>query len=186
MFEGPPQEQVSLVKPLVAGEDPESSEVRMLDPARVRLWRSETGHLRMDIKDERCILHVKVACAYPLSSPDQHMGFRDAADTDIGMVFNPRELDPESYALVKEELKRRYFVPVITRIYQVKEEFGVGYWDVDTDKGRREFIVRGIRDSIREIGERRLIITDVDNNRFDIPDIEALDARSYRMIEKVL
>ncbi|MFQ6133390.1 MAG: DUF1854 domain-containing protein [Armatimonadota bacterium] len=31
-----------------------------------------------------------------------------------------------------------------------------------------------------------MIITDVDNNRFDIPDIETLDYKSYQLIEKVL
>jgi hypothetical protein len=180
------QDQLRLARPIVAGEDPESPDVRLLDPARIRLWRGDTGHLRMELANERCILHVKVACAYPISDTEHYIGFRDLADVDIGMVPDPDRLDPKSRELVREELKKRYFVPKVTHIYEVKEEFGVGYWDVDTDMGRREFIVRGIRDSVREIGASRLIITDVDNNRFEIEDIEALDPVSYRLIEKVL
>ncbi|MFQ6132811.1 MAG: DUF1854 domain-containing protein, partial [Armatimonadota bacterium] len=109
-----PQHQLPLTKPLVAGEDPESTDVRRLDPGRVRLWRSESGHLRMELKEERTILHVKVACAFPLSNPERYIGFRDVLDVDVGMIVNPRELDPDSLTLVKEELKKRYFVPVIT------------------------------------------------------------------------
>jgi len=157
-----------------------------LDPEKVRLWRTETGKLRMEITDDRCVLHVKVARAFPVSDPDHYIGFRDEDDKDIGMVPDPSKLESRTRRIVAEEVRKRYFVPVITRIHSVKEEYGVGHWIVDTDRGRREFVVRGMRDSIWEVSGNRLIVIDADNNRYDIPDYTELDYRSYRLIEETL
>jgi hypothetical protein len=157
-----------------------------LDPEKVRLWRAPTGKLRMEIVGDRCVLHVKVARAFPVSAPDHYIGFRDEDDKDVGMVVDPGKLEPRTRQIVEDELRKRYFVPIIKRIHSIKEEYGVGHWIVDTDRGRREFVVRGMRDSIWEVGERRLIVIDADNNRYDIPDYAELDYRSYRLIEEAL
>ena len=165
-----------------------TDEVRnfMLDPATVRLWRSETGKLRMEIAGDRCVLHVKVARGFPISDPDHYVSFRDDDDKDMGMVQDPTKLEPRTRKIVERELHKRYFVPVIQRIRSIKEQYGVGHWVVDTDKGPREFVVRGMSDSIWEVGGNRLIVVDVDGNRYDIPDYTELDHRSYRLIEDVL
>jgi hypothetical protein len=102
------------------------------------------------------------------------------------MVVDASKLEPRTRKIVEAELQKRYFVPIITRIHSIKEEYGVGHWIVDTDRGRREFVVRGMSDSVWEVGGRRLIIIDADNNRYDIPDYAELDYRSYRLIEDVL
>ena len=36
------------------------------------------------------------------------------------------------------------------------------------------------------IDEKRVIITDIDGNRYDIPDVSALDKKSFRRIELYL
>jgi len=164
----------------------ESIGAHQLDPDEVRLWRTEAGKLRLEIAGDRCVLHVKIARAFPVSAPDRYIGFRDEDDKDIGMVVDPSKLEPRTRRIVEEEIGKRYFVPVITRIHSIKEEYGVGHWIVDTDRGPREFVVRGMRDSIWEVGGQRLIIIDADNNRYDIPDYAELDYRSYRLIEETL
>jgi hypothetical protein len=158
----------------------------ILDPTKVRLWRTEAGKIRMEIEGDRSVLHVNIARAFPVSHPEHYIGFRDEDDKDVGMVVEPGKLDPKTRKIVDEQLRKRYFVPVITRIHSIKEEYGVGHWIVETDRGHREFVVRGMRDSIWEVGEQRLIIIDADNNRYDIPDYTELDYRSYRLIEETL
>jgi hypothetical protein len=159
---------------------------RLLDPHKVRVWRGPDGRVRMEIEGDRGIIHVRVARCFPLSRPGRYIGFRDEADKDIGTVVEPSELDAESQRVVEEELKKRYFVPVITRIDEIREEFGVSYWTVDTDKGPREFVVRGLHDDIYEMEGNRILVIDVDGNRFDIPDYSVLDPKSYALIEGIL
>ena len=87
---------------------------------------------------------------------------------------------------MQEEIDKRYFIPKIERIIEAKKEFGAVYWDVDTDRGNRQFIVRGIRDSIHEIESGRYMVNDVDGNRFEVPQISGLDTRSQAIWDRVV
>lgn len=75
---------------------------------------------------------------------------------------------------------------VIEVISSLRNEFGVSYWDVQTDRGNREFVVRNVSESAQWISPRRLLLIDVDGNRFEIPDIDLLDKRSISLIEMVI
>lgn len=167
---------------------PTSSELVILDPKKVKLIQGPGDAIRMEIQDwDRSYLRVRVRRAFPISNPDHYIGFNDGDDKDIGMVVNPRELDKESQHLIAGALVRRYFIPTIFKIFSLKDEFGLTYWIVDTDKGRREFITRGRRESLHELpGTTRVLITDVDSNRYDIPDVDALDKRSFALLSRVL
>jgi len=153
-----------------------------LDPRRTRLFRDETGSLRMTIEGERTYLDVKFAYAFPLSDPEHFIGVLDGRDRSIGIFSDIDELDEASQELARQALKRRYFIPDIVRILGLREEFGVVYFDVETDRGPREFVVRGLRDSIEILDNGRILIADTDGNRYNIPNWQQMDARSRRLL----
>jgi len=153
------------------------------DPGRIRLYRDKTGRLRLTIQDDRTYLDVRAARAFPISDPDHHIGLLDGRDRCIGMLNDLEGLDEESRRLVEEALANRYFVPVITRVHRLTEEFGVVYCNVETDRGHREFIVRGLRDNLEDVGDGELMVTDTDGIRYRIRDWRELDERSRAQLE---
>lgn len=164
----------------------ETRDVLGVDPARIRLFRDAKGILRLTIEEDRSYLKVKVCRAFPLSCAGQYIGFADERDRQIAIVKDLNSLDPDSRRLVQEELRRRYFTAKIRSVDEVKEMFGVVQWRVTTDRGPREFIVRGMRESVFEIENSHLLIVDVDGNRYELPPLEALDPRSRALVEKVM
>lgn len=166
-------------------EDDSAFELRMLDPKRIRVFRV-AGVTRLSIENERSYYRVAVARAFPLSDPDHYIGFLDSAGKDIGMIYDPDQLDHDSRRLIDEELERRYFVPIVERVISVKEEFGAIYWKVETDRGEKEIVVRNLRDNLQELSSTRLIITDVDGNRFEFPDITKMDIKSQSIVMRGL
>ena len=88
--------------------------------------------------------------------------------------------------MVKEEIEQRYMTAIIKRVDSLKSEFGVSYWEVQTDRGNREFVVRNVSESAQWITDRRLLLIDVDGNRFEISNLEVLDKKSRGLIEMVL
>jgi hypothetical protein len=88
--------------------------------------------------------------------------------------------------VILEELRRRYFTPQITRVHSLKDEYGILYWDVDTTRGRREFVVRDVRENIREFAGGRMLITDVDGNYFEIADVDALPGKGVAELYRLL
>ena len=161
--------------------EPASFELRILEAKQMRVFR-HTGITRLTLNNERSWRKVSVARAFPLSDPDHYLGFLDGSGKDVGMLHDPAALDPESKKTVDEELEKRYFVPIVEKAISVKEEFGTVYWTLDTDRGQREVIVRNMRDNLQELSPIRVIITDVDGNRFEFQDITKLDAKSYGLI----
>ena len=172
---------VDSIIPELLPTDPESFELRILDPKRVRIFRV-AGVPRLTLRDDRSWSKVSVARAFPLSDPDHFLGFLDGDGKDIGLLHDPGQLDTESRQIVEEELEKRYFVPVVERVLTVKEEFGTIYWTVETDRGKKEIIVRNLRDSLQELSASRVIITDVDGNRFEFADVSKLDSKSQSVI----
>ena len=159
---------------------------RYLDAAKLIFTRSEVGTARLEIRDEVCHLRVVVRRLMPLSNPEAYISLAADEDTEIGILANPSELAPESLKILREELDKRYFTPTIQKIYRVKEHFGIHEWEVETERGRITFSVRGLNQNIKQVPPARLFVTDVRGNRYDIPDYRELDVQSYQQIQRHL
>jgi hypothetical protein len=157
-----------------------------VDPEAIRLFRHPPWRLRMTIEGDRSYLKVKIVRAAPLSHPGQYICFLDEKDEVITMVKDPAVLDDPTRRIVQEELAQRYLCSVILRVHSVRSEFGVSYWDVETSRGRREFVIQNVSESAQWFGEHHVMLIDVDTNRFEIPDITALDKKSRSYIGLVL
>ena len=68
----------------------------------------------------------------------------------------------------------------------MRNEYGTSYWDVQTDRGPREFVVQNVSENAQWLGDHRLLITDVDGNRFEIPHLDELDKKSLAAVEQVV
>ena len=159
---------------------------RYLDASELTFTRSEVGTTRLEIRNEACHLRVVVRRLMPLSKPDSYISLAADEDTEIGILVNPAELAQESLEILQEELDKRYFTPTIQKIYRVKEQFGIHEWEVETERGRVTFSVRGLNQNIKQVPPARLFVTDVRGNRYDIPDYRELDAESYLHIQRHL
>ena len=177
MSESPPQEP---------GSSEREPHYESLDPRSLRLFRDDSSKLRLTVEGDRSYTDVKVVRAFPLSVPDGYVAFLDGKDKVIGMITSPATLDHGSQACVREELKHRYFTPTIQRFLSLREEYGAIYCTVETDHGPRDFVARGIRDTLEDLGNGQLLFSDVDGNRYRIEDWRRLDAKSRRMLELVI
>jgi hypothetical protein len=84
-----------------------------------------------------------------------------------------------------QELAARYCLATITRVHRIKNEYRTMYCDVETDRGPRDFVLKWATDTILWLGPRELLLVDIDTNRFHIPDVTRLDARSRKELEAI-
>ncbi len=162
--------------------------IRFLDPKLVRLFRTDPrdATVRLTLDNERSWFTVSIARAFPFSKPDHYIGLRDGADKDIGILTDLRGIDAVSREIIEEELERRYFTPKVQRVVSVKEEFGTVSWDVVTDRGECQFVVRNIRDNSFPLGPNRIMMNDTDGNRYEFPDVTSYGSQAYQVLAKVL
>ena len=157
-----------------------------VDVATVRLFREPPWVLRLTLEGDRSYLRVKVVRAAPLSYPDRYICLLDSRDEEICMLDRLDQVEPAMQAILREELERRYLTSRIDQVKSLRNEFGTSYWEVDTNRGPREFVVQNASENAQWLGDHRLLLIDVDGNRFEVPDLSALDKRSLALIEQVL
>ncbi len=131
---------------------------------------------------DRIFLHR----AFPFDFPYAYISVLDSDSKEIGIIREVDELGEEYARMLREELDRKYYTPVIRQILSVKDKFGYSYWKVKTDEGELDFTCRDTFSSLLKVGGTRIFVNDIDGNRYEIPDLEALDHRSFKKIELFL
>jgi hypothetical protein len=153
-----------------------------LDPARLRLLLGPTGELRAEIADDRCLLRARVVRAFPLSERQRYVAVLDASGKEACLIDDPDQVEPQTRALLDAALADYYRLNVVRRVYSYRSERLTTYWDVETDRGRRDFVVKWGADTVTSPRPRELLLVDIDGNRFHIPDLDALDEQSRRAL----
>ena len=91
----------------------------------------------------------------------------------------------EQQALLREELQAREFVPQIVRLRSVSSFTTPSTWEVDTDRGATQLVLKGEED-IRRLPHGKLLIADAQGVHFLVPDLHALDRTSRRLLDRFL
>lgn len=120
--------------------------------------------------------------AFPFEKEDEYIVLLSEEGKDLGFIRALSERAEQERAILEKELARRYFMPVIIGIQKVTERFAFSYWKVKTTSGDLEFSVKDTYRSLIHLG-KRIIVTDADGNRYDIPDVTALDRDSRKKID---
>ena len=124
--------------------------------------------------------------AFPFDMPDSYISVMDRNSNEYGIIKDINDFDDETKDIIRSSLDRKYYVPSIQKIDEIKDKFGYSYWTVIIDGEKRDFSVKDTFKSIIKISNTKLLIMDCDGNRFLIPDINELDGKSYRKIELYL
>jgi hypothetical protein len=159
----------------------EASRLVFLDPKKLRFFK-HGATLRLTIEDDRSFPKVGIVRAFPLSDRSRFFSVRDGADNEVGLIVNPTDLSMENQNLIEEDLQRRYFVPSVKKIVAAKERFGTVEWTVETDRGVCHFTTQNLRENVQRPAPGRIILNDVDGNRYDIRDLDELSRESQELL----
>jgi hypothetical protein len=152
------------------------TESEYFDPEKIRIRRNDQGNIILIEGDEETQVS-RVVRSFPLTKLYSFISLWDEKD-ELGMVHRLKDLDKTSRMTLREELEKAYFMPKIKKILRIKELYGGMTWfAVETDRGYREFEILN-KNSMRHMGLTRVIFDDVDGNKYEIPDVTHMDARS--------
>lgn len=161
---------------------PVSTEIVRLTPENVIFEETEGKMLNARVGDY-VFERVQVHRSFPHSDPDHYLSIRTRENREVGLIEDLSIFPRQQVELLIRQMKLRYFSPNISRIIHVRDEYGYTHWVVDTDCGECRFTVRGGGGSVIQPKANKYIITDVDGNRFILPDVTKLSIKEYRMID---
>jgi hypothetical protein len=149
------------------------------------LSRNRFGHLTLTTADGRVHEDVAPIRAFPIQVPDESIGLVCADGREVAWIDRLADLAAPVRQLVEDELASHEFMPEILRIVQVASFATPCTWDVETDRGATDFVLRTEED-IRRIGRNMLLLADNHGIHFLIRDISALDKHSRKILDRFL
>lgn len=165
-------------------ESEELLEMRFLTKDNAKFSRTDGGFVALKF-GEKEYSRVGVYLTFPLTMPEEYISIREADEKakEIGIIEKLSQLDKEQQDMIREQIKLRYFMPTITKVLDIKDEYGYAYWNVTTTFGACRFTTRMSGDAVILLGESRLMVTDIDGNRYDIPDFYQLSVMERKKLD---
>ena len=167
----------------------EAIEIGFIDLKAAEFYKTGGGFtgLRYGGKDYK---RIALRRTLPIGQPDKYLSVADEADKEIGIIRSLDELEGEQLSIVEGEIATRYFCPTVKEIKSVKDKLGYLYMELSVELGKstypRNCAVKDVDKNIRMLGDDRVIIFDVDGNRYLIDSLSAMDKKSSKRIEPYL
>jgi Domain of unknown function (DUF1854) len=143
------------------------------------------GRLVLTEASGRRHVGVEPIRAFPLSDAQRWISLCNVEGVEVLWIEDLADVPPRERKILDEEFRRREFMPVIQRIVSVSSNTDPSRWDIETDRGRTEFLLKS-EDDVRRVGPRGAILVDSSGMRYLVPDTHGLDSSSRRVLERYL
>ena len=165
-------------------ESEEVLQMRLMTAENAVFTRTAGGFLALEFGGKKYD-RVGVYLTFPLTNPQEYISIREADEKakEIGMVEKLSLLPADQQEMLREQIKLRYFMPVITKVMDVKDEYGYAYWNVVTTFGACRFTTQMSGDAVIHLSDSRLLVTDIDGNRYEIPDFYRLSVMERKKLD---
>ena len=115
---------------------------------------------------------------FPAARPNDFISLRtwdkDGQEHELGILRHLDRWTPDEQKRVEAALSRRYCLRRVSAIHRVKLEYGYLFLDTTTDHGPTRITMRWSQSQAQDFGESGKVLLDADDNRFLVPDVEAL------------
>jgi hypothetical protein len=153
--------------------------------AQFQLQRNAYGQLVLTGQNGETHAGVVPVRAFPIAAPDDGIALVNTEGHEVGWVDRISDLPPETAALLEQELTSREFMPEIEQITEVSSFACPSTWQVLTNRGKSELILKGEED-IRRLSQTCLLIADSHGIQFLLRDTSALDRHSRKLLDRFL
>lgn len=149
------------------------------------LDRNDFG--RLVLLDAQGLAHVGVVPvrAFPLAAPGEGLSLVGPDGHELAWVERLADLPQDVRTLIEGELAPREFVPTIERLLAVSGFATPCTWNVLTDRGRLDFVLKAEED-IRRLEGGALLISSSEGLQLRVADRFGLDRASRRLLERFL
>lgn len=153
--------------------------------AELKLTRNPGGRLVLELPDGSRHENVVPVRAFPIGAPDEGLALVGPDGHELAWIGRLSAAPAPLRTLIEEELAAREFTPEIARIVDVSGYVTPCTWEVETDRGATRFVLKG-EEAIRRLPDRALLISDANGIQFLVRDVQALDRRSRKILDRFL
>lgn len=160
--------------------------ISSITTASVLLERNAHGRLVLTLPDGTQHTDVQPVRAFPIAAPGEGLSLVGSNGHELLWIERLADLPAIPRSLIEEELAVREFIPAIQKICSVSSFSTPSTWEVETDRGAAQLVLKAEEDIRRLAGRTRLLIASADGVQFKIDDSTTLDKASRRLLERFL
>ncbi|MBD5115203.1 MAG: DUF1854 domain-containing protein [Ruminococcaceae bacterium] len=161
--------------------------LRILNVNELKFTRRDSGYLYLEYQGNT-YEEISLTRLQPFFCLDTYISvaFRNDEEEwiEIGIIKDLKDMNEEQRQLCTDYLNFRYYIPIITKIYSIKDNrMGYLFVDAETTAGHKKIAVNDWWTNFRINNSGILTVTDSDGNKYQIPDLDRIDRSSYRKLE---
>jgi ATP-binding cassette subfamily B protein len=170
--------------------EPRGHEPRWLTPELAHIHLGTLDTLHVSVVNERIYGGVYAIRCFPVQHPRSYISLRfidhDKRELEVGLLRSMEDWPAEAQALIEASLRRRYFVHTVQGISAIRVFSGYLSLEVETDLGPEQFVMRWQGDRAQDYGVGGKMLIDTEENRYLIPDVQALPARDRALFQRYI
>lgn len=149
------------------------------------LYRDPYGVWMLRTPDGQQHAAVTVVRPFPISAPSESVSILNQEGRELVWIERLMDLPGPLQETVIEALTQREFMPEIERLIQVSSYATPSVWQVQTNRGLTELVLKGEED-IRRLNAKTLIIADAHGVQYLIRDLPALDRMTRKQLDRFM
>lgn len=156
-----------------------------IDNDMARFVRKDLTVVDMELADGRRFENLEPHRLFPVSVQDQFITLLDENGTEQAVIRNLKTLPKDQREIIEDCLNEYYLIPKILRIRDYRERFDGLTLFAETDKGPKDIDIRILLKGFRMDGVR-VMVRDINDNRYEIPDITRMDNLSRQILGRYI
>lgn len=156
-----------------------------IDGDSARFTRKDLSLVDVELADGTKLENLEPKRLFPVSMRNQYITLLDENGTEQAVIRDLKNLPDDQRVIVADCLNEYYRIPEILRIRAYEERFDGLTLHTDTDKGPADIEIRSLALGFKMDGVRALL-RDVNDNRYEIPDVTRLDNLSKQILGRYL
>lgn len=165
-----------------------SFQPRWLRPGDAEICPGARSTVTVVLSNDEVYRGVFAVNLFPATNPQDYISLRvwtrEGEQHEVGILRNLPAWPVEAQMLVRHALDRRYFLQTIDRIESIRLELGHLHCEVHTAYGPKRFTMRWSQSQVQDFGERGKMLLDLDDNRFLVPDVQALAPKERELFQR--
>ena len=153
-----------------------------IDQYTGKIQRSDVYLVTLTLKDGTVIEGLEPRRLFPVTNANMFITLLDHDEREVAFVRDLEELDKDSAKALLECFKEYYRIPKILRLIDSNEKFGSLSWTVETDHGIVSFRIRNRHSDIKCFNNKRVLVRDTNDNRYEIDDYKVMDKHSQHLL----
>ena len=154
-----------------------------IDYDMARFTRKDITLVDVELYDGRKFENLEPRRLFPLSGVGKYITLLNEQGIEQAIIRDLSTLPAQERQIIEDCLEEYYLIPKIVRINDCKDKFGFITLFTETDRGPANIEIRSLFLGIKLVHGCRVMIRDGNDNRYEIPDIRALDMHSRQKIE---